>query len=90
MSSRSRTSSRVHGKLVFYNIFCILKLINFFVSKFQLEISKKLGFKAGVFLTKHDNPLGNFIGNQFEVEETIECLHGHIPDDIKELVTKFG
>lgn len=57
---------------------------------FKLEISKKLGFKAGVFLTKHDDPLGFCIGNQFEVEETIECLHGRITDDMKELVTKFG
>lgn len=59
-------------------------------SHYKLEICKKLGFKAGVFLTRHDDPLGNFIGNQFEIEETIECLHGRLPDDIKELVVKYG
>ena len=55
-----------------------------------MKISKKLGFKAGVFLTKHDNPLGYAIGNQIEIEETIECLHGNIQPDIQELVTKYG
>lgn len=60
------------------------------LAEYMLEICKKLGFKAGVFLTRHDDPLGNFIGNQFEIEETIECLHGRLPDDIKELVVKYG
>ncbi len=49
-----------------------------------------LGIKAGAFLTNHDNPYGRAIGNQIEIEETIECLHGNIPKDIEELVTVFG
>lgn len=57
---------------------------------YMLQISKQLGFKAGVFLTQHDNPLGRTIGNQIEIQETIECLHGDIPSDMKELVTKYG
>lgn len=70
------------------------------LSNYMLQISKKLGFKAGVFLTRHDNPIvskcnnaymilkqkiiftyifkGWAIGNQIEIEETIECLHGKI------------
>lgn len=60
------------------------------LSEYMLEICKKLGFKAGVFITQHDDPLGYLIGNQFEIEETIECLHGRLPDDIRELVTKYG
>ena len=43
-----------------------------------------------MFLTQHDNPLGRTIGNQIEIEETIECLHGNIPQDLEELVTKYG
>jgi thymidine phosphorylase len=31
------------------------------LSDYMLQISKKLGFKAGVFLTRHDNPIGKFI-----------------------------
>lgn len=34
--------------------------------------------------------LGYCIGNQFEIEETIECLHGNLPADLKELITKYG
>jgi thymidine phosphorylase len=49
-----------------------------------------LNLKAGVFLTNHDNPLGYCIGNQIEIEETIECLHGNIKEDLKELITKYG
>jgi len=43
-----------------------------------------------VFLTQHDDPLGYAIGNQIEIEETIECLHGKMRPDIQELVTKYG
>lgn len=57
---------------------------------YMLQISKQLGFKAGVFLTQHNNPLGRAIGNQIEIEETIECLHGNIPSDLEELVAKYG
>ncbi len=68
------------------------------LASYMLQISKKLGFKSGVFLTRHDNPIvspyhfesklfnylnnqktifkGWAIGNQIEIEETIECLHG--------------
>jgi pyrimidine-nucleoside phosphorylase len=55
-----------------------------------LEISKRLGIKAGVFLTQHDDPLGYCVGNQLEVEETIEGLYGNLSPDIEELVTKYG
>jgi len=60
------------------------------LSDYMLQISKKLGFKAGVFLTRHDNPIGRTIGNQIEIEETIECLHGEMSKDMEELVTQYG
>ena len=34
--------------------------------------------------------MGRTIGNQIEIEETIECLHGNIPNDLSELTTSFG
>jgi thymidine phosphorylase len=49
-----------------------------------------LNIKACAFITVHDNPLGRTIGNQIEIEETIEILHGNVPDDIAELVSNFG
>ena len=60
------------------------------LSDYMLKISNKLGFKAGVFLTRHDNPIGRTIGNQIEIEETIECLHGEMSKDMEELVTQYG
>ena len=33
---------------------------------------------------------GYGIGNQIEIEETIECLHGNLQPDIEELVCKYG
>lgn len=57
---------------------------------YMLKISKQLGFKSAVFLTQHDNPLGRTIGNQIEIQETIECLHGNTPTDMHELITKYG
>jgi len=60
------------------------------LSNYMLQISKKLGFKAGVFLTRHDNPIGWAIGNQIEIEETIECLHGNMLEDMEELTCKYG
>lgn len=49
-----------------------------------------LDIKAAVFITNHDNPLGRAIGNQIEIEETVECLHGNIPHDLAELISNFG
>ncbi len=60
------------------------------LADYMMNICRKLGFKAGVFITKHDNPIGFGIGNQIEIEETIECLHGNLQPDVEELVSKYG
>lgn len=60
------------------------------LADYMLQICKRLNLKAGVFLTRHDNPIGTTIGNQLEIEETIDCLHGIMANDVQELVTKYG
>ncbi|CAF0871679.1 unnamed protein product [Brachionus calyciflorus] len=60
------------------------------LADYMIQISRKLGLKAGVFLTRHDNPLGKAVGNQIEIIETIECLHGNVRHDLEELITKYG
>lgn len=60
------------------------------LASYMVQIAKMLGIKAAVFITNHDNPLGRTIGNQIEIEETVECLHGNVPSDLHELITKFG
>jgi thymidine phosphorylase len=65
-------------------------LLIFLSFSHKTQISRMLNIKACAFITIHDNPIGRTIGNQIEIEETIECLHGNIPDDIAELVSNFG
>jgi thymidine phosphorylase len=62
------------------------------LADYMIQICRRLGMKAGVFLTRHDNPLGFCIGNQLEIEETIECLHGNLGEDVDliDLVVKYG
>lgn len=64
----------------------------FLLADYMIQICRKLGVKAGVFLTRHDNPIGNCIGNILEIEETIDCLHGLLRDDIDlvDLVVQYG
>ncbi len=41
-------------------------------------------------LTYMDCPIGNAIGNALEVAETLQCLHGHGPDDLVDIVCDLG
>ena len=41
-------------------------------------------------ITNMDEPVGYSIGNSLELIETVECLKGNIPQDIKEIVTTIG
>lgn len=41
-------------------------------------------------LTNMNEPVGYAIGNTLEIIETIKCLKGNIPEDIKEIITTIG
>ena len=41
-------------------------------------------------LTNMDEPVGYAVGNTLEIIETVECLKGNIPEDIKEIITTIG
>lgn len=41
-------------------------------------------------LTNMNEPVGCAVGNTLEIKETIECLKGNIPEDIKEIITTIG
>ena len=41
-------------------------------------------------LTNMNEPVGHAVGNTLEIVETIECLKGNIPEDIKEIITTIG
>ena len=48
------------------------------------------GREAVCVLTNMDEPVGKAVGNTLEILETIECLKGNMPDDIKEIILGIG
>lgn len=50
-----------------------------------IKTGNAFGKKVVAYLTSMDQPLGLKIGNWLEVEESIECLQGRGPEDIRDL-----
>ncbi len=55
------------------------------LAKTMVEIGKQAGKKMLALITDMDRPLGNAIGNTLEVEEAIDTLNGHGPEDFTEI-----
>jgi thymidine phosphorylase len=52
----------------------------------QISTANKLGLKTKAVLTAMDVPIGNTVGNALEIAESIDCLRGKGPDDLRALV----
>lgn len=48
------------------------------------------GVETVAFITSMEQPLGAEVGNANEIKESIEVLRGGGPDDVRELVLRFG
>jgi pyrimidine-nucleoside phosphorylase len=52
------------------------------LASFLVKTAGAMGKKAAALITNMDTPLGWKIGNFLEIEETLECLQGHGPEDV--------
>lgn len=59
------------------------------LANYMIKIGESFNRRVTCVLTNMDEPLGKYIGNGLEIIETIECLKGNMPRDIKDLITKF-
>jgi pyrimidine-nucleoside phosphorylase len=51
-----------------------------------VSLAEACGVKTHALLTDMNTPLGRAAGNWLEVKESVECLEGRGPDDLKQLV----
>lgn len=60
------------------------------LSNIMKEIGELANRETVCVLTNMDEPVGRAVGNTLEIIETVQCLKGDIPEDIKEIITTIG
>lgn len=60
------------------------------LSHIMKDIGTLTGRETVCVITNMDEPVGFAIGNSLEIIETIDCLKGNMPEDIKEIITTIG
>jgi len=60
------------------------------ISKIMKDIGTLANRETVCVLTNMDEPVGKAVGNTLEILETIECLKGNLPEDIKEIILTLG
>lgn len=60
------------------------------LARTMLDLASAMGLRASVLLTSMERPLGDTAGHTLEIAESIECLRGKGPADLRELVEKLG
>jgi pyrimidine-nucleoside phosphorylase len=60
------------------------------LARTMLRLARRFDLRAVAFQTAMDRPLGGACGHALEVRESIECLKGRGPGDLRELVTTLG
>lgn len=56
----------------------------------MVALGRNCGVNTRALLTRMDSPLGAAAGNWLEIKETVACLDGSGPDDLRELVLVFA
>ena len=60
------------------------------ISKMMKDIGTLANRETVCVLTNMDEPVGHAVGNTLEILETIQCLKGNMPEDIKEIILGIG
>ncbi|XP_053112715.1 thymidine phosphorylase isoform X2 [Hemicordylus capensis] len=55
-----------------------------------VSVGTQLGISTVAVLSMMDRPLGHRVGHSLEVLESLECLEGRGPEELRELVTTLG
>ncbi|MEM1305106.1 MAG: thymidine phosphorylase, partial [Planctomycetota bacterium] len=55
-----------------------------------VETGKRMGVATSALLTDMNQPLGRLIGNALEVDESVACLEGGGPADLREVTIALG
>ena len=60
------------------------------LARAMLDLAERAGLRAAALQTAMDRPLGLAVGHALEVAESLECLAGGGPGDLRELVCALG
>jgi pyrimidine-nucleoside phosphorylase len=60
------------------------------LARAMVSLGNECGVNTRALLTGMDTPLGRAAGNWLEIKESVECLEGKGPDDLRELVLNFA
>jgi len=60
------------------------------LARTMITLADRMGLKASAILTAMDRPLGIACGNALEIAESVDCLRGAGPLDLRELVCTLG
>jgi pyrimidine-nucleoside phosphorylase len=56
----------------------------------MVAVGQRMGVATTAFLTDMNQPLGRMAGNAVEIEESLDCLRGGGPSDLRELVLELA
>ena len=60
------------------------------IANIMKEIGKEANREVRCVITSMAEPVGYTIGNQIEIIETIKCLKGEMPDDVRQIIYALG
>jgi len=60
------------------------------LAKKLIAVGEQFGKPTIAYITNMNEPLGNKIGNWLEIEECIDALHGHGPEDLMEITHQLS